>query len=384
MTQPSIDPETIFNDRRLSLPEVAQLLGTRVSTVRKWVRDGELQALRLGKGYQVWASAVRDFKQAREREVQKANNEKRLERERQAELSRMQSSEPDLKWAISSCIVCGRNRFLTTRHQRLDGDAYCDLCIDRGKEEALSKDGWERKAALRAEELNNISKEQGYAYPLPEYFTHHCGWCKAPYVLSRSNLKNHSYIPECDHLIGPFRRQATVGSVTYREAIKHVILDLSRLEIRQRKIEREYSGKPSQLCYLCRCSCCSEVMAVAQRDDYVIGRTRCRPCTVEPKEPDTEIRARVIVEALAEVCRGIYGYIAVTHCSRCKRPEIKEMAKKAEIILSWCEDKMDRHTREQIATRFGKRCSLSQTAMDRLCWDIESLVNDFDSDPLPF
>lgn len=50
-------------DKVYTCNEIAERYGVKISTVYKWIRDGAMEAIRIGKAYRVKESAVLEFEE---------------------------------------------------------------------------------------------------------------------------------------------------------------------------------------------------------------------------------------------------------------------------------------------------------------------------------
>src|SRR5688500_7304035 len=87
-SQADQDAEKIFGEILLDVKRAAAVLGVKPTTIRKWIQDDDLLAIRLGKEYRISEQALRDFKDERERQHRRRIEDKRADQERQSELTR--------------------------------------------------------------------------------------------------------------------------------------------------------------------------------------------------------------------------------------------------------------------------------------------------------
>ena len=50
-------------ERVYTCDEIAKRYGVKISTVYKWIRDGAMQAINIGKGYRIKESSVIEFEE---------------------------------------------------------------------------------------------------------------------------------------------------------------------------------------------------------------------------------------------------------------------------------------------------------------------------------
>jgi excisionase family DNA binding protein len=335
--------EAVFNDRRLSIEEVSDLLGVQQSTVKKWVRDGDLRALKLGKAYQVWMSAVREFKTRREAEASDVLEQRRRERQFRLDLERRRNLEPQLGWDVVCCLQCGVVNVLTTRHQRFDGDVFCDGCRGSGEvgEESLTKDGWERRISLLVSEKNRFAEAVDSA---PDWVVRYCPICNKPHAVSDSALIVPTYYLECEHK-PPYPGESVEEGQGRLDS--RVTDYLARVEVSIRKSSPTSADDDWRIT---RCTHCADGKAAACRSDRALGTTRCRGCIQKGAE--------ILPYQRASMISGFLGDGSRTVACRCSSWEVVSAGDQQAPILSWCKER-PLEQRLQLADAYSKVQRLS-------------------------
>ena len=60
----------LFGEDLFTAKEVAQGLGVKVETIREWINQGKIRAIKIGKEYRITQSALNDYFAEREREAE--------------------------------------------------------------------------------------------------------------------------------------------------------------------------------------------------------------------------------------------------------------------------------------------------------------------------
>jgi len=211
--------------------EVATELGVEVETVRRWVREGRIRAMSLGRDYRFSPKSVLEFVVEREKEA-----------ETRRILNQKKTQAPAARWDYTTCVRCSEERFLTTSSDRLTSDILCITCRDReeharmfpypdipwpnrksGKSAASDKpveavpseksqsrphsalQEYARRAEVQARERNELARETAGSRGIPDgeiVVVHPCGICAKPLAVTRDQVRKSlldSVELPCDH-----------------------------------------------------------------------------------------------------------------------------------------------------------------------------------------
>ncbi len=417
------EAQAVFNERLLTIKRVALIFGVKVTTVREWIARGDLLAIKIGKEYRISETALREYKQQKEEQQRKELLERRRRQELEAQLAKYQQNDPQLKWAITNCIVCGQEPVLITRHMRLDGSVFCQPCMEVTDYEArvdrwiLPKHGWERTVSLRVEELNRLTHEeldfwgvQGKQQAIDEgrwvkpYFVYRCPLCSKPREITPDEVKDPSFYPQCYHerpfgidprYHGEVSRDRADYAARFLDGAQpepglfedlcwhpRVVADFARLESNIRNHEDGADDDTRQAWSICLCASCGRRLAVARHQDRIVGDTRCRLCISEERMATPYGRLKVI----HEVVKGAAGDgLVLLRCKKgceedCELVQFDEMDRGVMTLLSVC-SWTSRKERSTQVNDYADFLSLSPEDVERRlvwAWEIESL------DDLPF
>lgn len=379
----------VFGERLLTPKRVAQLFNVKVETVREWIARGELLGIKVGKEYRVPESALREYKEEKEQEQRRFAQEKRLERQRQAELTRRRDVDPAARWDLTNCIACGVVPTFSTRPDRKDGDVLCEACIDRVGEKGLSKVAWDRKVNVRVEELNQVAEAElnvgdvqmledliaSSTYVPRQWVTYRCGWCEKPQPLRRRDLYDPRFLPDCDHSppFGAGGGRPVFESEWDQDFGQLMLIALAQVEARERNLSDGCDSDPQlgASWLVCDCAICERPHAVATRDRRLIGDVRCRLCTRASETIAWDRRVIAIHRTLSKLPSEGIRYVGVCECGG------RVLAQDLKVALSACE-KMDVEQRKALALAFVEKHSIGPEATSKLVEEVSGL------DDLPF
>jgi excisionase family DNA binding protein len=316
----AIRAEDVFGDRRLDIRDVAELLGVRISTVRQWIRDGDLRALRLGRSYQVWASAVREFKELRDQEQRSDQEQRRRAKQLRVRLQYLQEREPEQQWMLVDCIACGSEGVLSTVYHRTDGNAFCSACRDRGISiSQLDKSAWARKVKVLVEERNRQDAFGGW-------IVDYCAICGKPYDWATGSYLTGGIYPSCDHA-EPFHGHSdaeTCGGYDDR-----IVLYVARRTIAWHNGKLSDEAHPNNRWVMSICAHCGEPRAASSREKRLIGDTVCLVCLLNNTDTDPSHRATAVAQSFRKLTTG--------RCSCGSEREVAvQQGTRLVLYLSWC------------------------------------------------
>jgi excisionase family DNA binding protein len=360
----------------LTTKEVAGRFRVAEATIRDWINRGEVPAIRYGKSYYVSEGMLKASRAAKERQAQRALEERRANAERQEELDLRRKREPDLLWDLSYCLGCGREPVLTTKNMRLDGEISCDACSS--PEQGKTKDWWERFARVRVEEFGRAGHEGA---PTPSEMDkadiYRCAICGMPRAIRRSFLADNSFFPDCDHGL-PYRSwysQLDDDPGAYDRIMVESFAGFAAEKLAGLQADLGWS--------VCRCARCGFHRAVATREQHLIGDTACRLCVRDKVPVNPSYRGDTVEEADFVHSDTFGGSIQQQQCG-CGGWELISNDNN-QPVLSWC-SKRPLQERQDLAQAYTKRLSLSSDVRWRLLQDVQANVeaDTIDMDNTPF
>jgi excisionase family DNA binding protein len=370
------DLKNVLGERLLTVGEVSQVFSVKPTTVREWIKDGELVAIRLGKEYRVSETAIREYKDEREREQRILSEQRRAERARSQALRHRQEVDPAAEWEIAQCIFCGIEPTFSDRFQRDSGDVICQSCQDKLVEKGPDKVAWKRKVEviIRERERQAAKKLDWEAAeeraqllaagrkPPALWLSYECGWCGKPTPISRREVLDGRTIPNCNHEppFGSGQGVALADEIATRQYDTMILAPLAELEAVERVCMADLT--PDEWWPVCRCAHCGERRAVEEdHKKQLIGKTACRLCHQRGLGIDLHHQARVVAEA-----RPIFHTIPCScGCSR----ELVTRESAPQVVLSWCE-KRPLIERRHLAEQYGELVSLPPHRLNELIGDV--------------
>jgi len=250
---------------------------------------------------------------------------------------------------------------------RLDGEVFCGQCVERRTSTDLTKDGWKRRAVLRATELNKTHKEERAIYrddpevqvqprsTRPFWLVDECGYCGKPFALSQQDLRDLRFLPDCDHK-PPFADPLGITSrgmpsdeylAMWASAKDKQLARLDQTEAWERNLlEEDFSPGWSEIWELSPCAHCGENKAVATVEHRKAGLTQCRSCAQRDNPIDPWVRVQIILRYLPTES------YAARKCS-CSKWELVDTDQGDKVVLSWC-DQRARAELGQLARAYAK------------------------------
>jgi excisionase family DNA binding protein len=371
------DPTEVLGERLFTVGEVALFFSVKQTTVREMIARGDLIAIKLGKEFRISSSALREYKDDREREQRALSEQKRAQKARDNDLRHRQDVDPDAAWEIVQCIACGLTPTFSNWLDRKAGDVVCQGCQNEVAEKGLTKMAWKRKVTLMVNELERqslktlywqdaVEREESLARGeeiRPLWLVYDCGWCGKPTPISRREvLDGRTLPPNCDHE-PPFgsgngvQIEGQGGLSKYDTMILRPLLELEAGE----QI-RAYGNVNDVDELICRCSYCGERRAVADQTDRLSGQTKCRFCKQSGSCLDVLHQARVIADA--------WPFVHTIGCACGSLDLVSHETDDHQVVLSWCEKRPDAEKRELVEEWGKKFLSLSADNIKSLCTDV--------------